>query len=82
MHVGDKLVAALQSCMGCTVEGFPQTYLGSPSCEKLAFAAFVLLITKADKYLSGWCAQLLNAGGRLILLNAVLHALPTYAMAA
>lgn len=40
------------------------------------------MITKMDKYLAGWRARLLFPAGRLVLINAVLDALPTYAMAA
>jgi hypothetical protein len=43
---------------------------------------FSLLIARIDKYLSGWTAFLLSAGGRIVLLNAVLDALPTFAMGA
>jgi hypothetical protein len=65
------------------VEGFPETYLGLPlSCEKLTLVNFSLLIAKVDKYLSGWCALLLSSAGRVVLLNAVLDALPTFGMGA
>jgi hypothetical protein len=63
------------------VECFPQTYLGLPlSAEKLKLQDFAPLIAKIDRYLSGWCAILLSAGGRIVLLNAVLDALPIFAM--
>ena len=35
-----------------------------------------------DRYLAGWAARLLSPAGRLVLIDAVLDALPTYAMAA
>jgi hypothetical protein len=83
MHVTAEEVAAIQSALGCRVEGFPQTYLGLPlSCEKLTIANFMMLIAKVDRYLSGWCALLLSSVGRVVLLNAVLDALPTFAMGA
>jgi hypothetical protein len=83
MHCGADLVEDMQKVLGCRVEGFPQTYLGLPlTCDKLKMAHFVPLIAKVDKYLSGWCSLLLSAGGRLVLLNAVLDALPAYAMGA
>jgi hypothetical protein len=83
MHVDGDTVAAVRDALGCALEGFPQSYLGLPlSCDKLNLAAFAPLIAKADRYLSGWRAVLLSAGGRLVLINAVLDALPTYAMAA
>jgi hypothetical protein len=63
------------------VEGFPQTYLGLPlSAEKLKLQDFAPLIAKIDRYLSGWCAILLSAGDRIVLLNAILDALPIFAM--
>ena len=62
---------------------FPQTYLGLPlSWEKLRFADLLPLIAKVDRYLAGWAARLLSPAGRLVLIDAVLDALPTYAMAA
>lgn len=81
MHVDAGVLAAIHATLRCRVEGFPQTYLGLPlSAEKLHLAAFAPLIAKVDKYLSGWRALLLSAGGRLVLINAVLDALPAYAM--
>jgi hypothetical protein len=83
MHVDSVMVDEVRGVLGCTLESFPQNYLGLPlSCEKLPAAAFAPLIAKADRYLSGWRAVLLSAGGRIVLINAVLDALPTYAMAA
>lgn len=35
-----------------------------------------------DRYLAGWCALLLSPAGRLVLINAVLDVLPSYAMGA
>jgi hypothetical protein len=83
MHVDAGCVASAAAALGCVVESFPQTYLGLPlSCEKLGIDAFVPLIAKADKCLSGWRALLLSPAGRLVLVNAVLDSLPTHAMAA
>jgi hypothetical protein len=83
MHVPTPLLVEIQSALGCRVEGFPQTYLGLPlAAEKLKLEHFAPMIAKVDRYLSGWCAVLLSSGGRVILLNAVLDALPTFAMGA
>ncbi|KAK1616369.1 hypothetical protein QYE76_021886 [Lolium multiflorum] len=83
MHVQPDVLRQIQDKLRCRVEGFPQTYLGLPlSAEKLPLAAFTPLIAKVDKYLSSWHALLLSAGGRLVLLNAVLDVLPTFAMGA
>jgi hypothetical protein len=68
MGVDEPGVAMVAASLGCTVEGFPQTYLGLPlSCEKL---------------MSGWRALLLSLEGRLVLVNDVLDSLPTHAMTA
>jgi hypothetical protein len=83
MHVDPAIAAEMQTTLGCRVEGFPQTYLGLPlTSDKLRMIHFQPLIAKVDKYLSGWCSLLLSAGGRIVLLNAVLDALPAYAMGA
>lgn len=56
-------------------------YLGPPlSIDKLRLSAFAPLISRADRYLSGWHAALLNTMGRTVLVNSVLDALPTYIM--
>jgi hypothetical protein len=61
-------VARVAASLGCTIEGFPQTYSGLPlSCEKL---------------MSGWRALLLSPAGRLVLVNDVRDSLPTHAMTA
>jgi hypothetical protein len=83
MHVDAAELVRIQAALGCRVEGFPQTYLGLPlSAEKLKLQDFAPLIAKIDRYLSGWCAILLSVGGRIVLLNAVLDALPIFAMGA
>jgi hypothetical protein len=83
MHVDHAVLAEIQNALQCRIEGFPQTYLGLPlSADKLRLTAFSPLIAKVDKYLSGWRALLLSPGGRLVLLNAVLDVLPTFAMGA
>jgi hypothetical protein len=90
MHVPELDLASIRDGLGCRVEGFPQAYLRLPlSSEKLKIAQFSPLIAKVDKYLSGWAAVLLSAGGGgggggggNVLLNAVLDALPTFAMGA
>jgi hypothetical protein len=45
MHVDDDTVAAVWDALGCSLESFPQNYLGLPlSCEKQNLAAFAPLI--------------------------------------
>lgn len=83
MYVDEAELAEISSVLGCCVQGFPQTYLGLPlSCDKLRLEDFEPMIAKIDKYLAGWCATLLSLSGRLVLIDAVLSAIPVYAMGA
>jgi hypothetical protein len=62
---------------------FPSNQLGIATLNtKLKLSAFAPLIAKVDKYLAGWKATLLSPAGRVVLINAVLDGLPTYAMVA
>ncbi|XP_071681189.1 uncharacterized protein [Lolium perenne] len=61
MHVDESVMTVVRGVLDCSVEGFPQTYLGLPlSADKLKLAAFAPLIAKVNKYLSGWRALLLS----------------------
>ena len=83
VHVEEEALARVVAALGSAMGSFLQTYLGLPlSWEKLRFADFLPLIAKVDRYLAGWAARLLSPAGRLVLIDAVLDALPTYAMAA
>lgn len=83
MHVPVASVDAMVVVLQCQQGSFPQTYLGLPlSNTKLRLFAFAPMIAKVDKYLAGWKATLLGPAGRVILINAVLDGLPTYAMGA
>ena len=74
---------AVVASFECSVDSFPQTYLGLPlSCDKLKIDDFAAMIAKVDRYLAGWRARLLSPARRLVLINTVLDSLPTYAMAA
>lgn len=81
MNTSTNLATAVAATLGTQISSFPQTYLGLPlSDTKLPASAFQPIIDTCDRYLAGWCANLLSKGGRLVLLSAVLDALPTYFM--
>lgn len=83
VHVEQATQELVVRALGCAVGSFTQIYLGLPlSWEKLKFSGFPPMLAKVDKYLAGWAARLLSPAARLVLINAVLDALPTYAMAA
>lgn len=63
------------------VENKPTTYLGMPlGSEHKAGKIWAGFIEKTEKRLARWKAQYISLGGRLILINFVLDALPTYLM--
>lgn len=73
----------LLQILQCQQGAFPQTYLGLPLSNcKLHLSAFAPLIAKVDRYLAGWKAMLLSSAAWVVLINAMLDGLPTYAMGA
>uniref|UniRef100_A0A8I6XTQ4 Reverse transcriptase domain-containing protein n=1 Tax=Hordeum vulgare subsp. vulgare TaxID=112509 RepID=A0A8I6XTQ4_HORVV len=81
MHVNLVVLVAIVRSFQCSVGSFPRSYLGLPfSRDKLRLDDFDPLIAKVDRYLVGWRARLLFPAGRLVLINAVLDSIPTYAM--
>lgn len=83
MHIQATQAQDMVQILQCQQGTFPQTYLGLPlSNTKLRISVFASLIAKVDRYLAGWKATLLSPAGRVVLTNAVLDGLPTYAMGA
>jgi hypothetical protein len=75
------LASELAGILGRPISSFPQTYLGLPlSDHKLPASALEFLSVKISKRIPGWRTSLLPIGGRLTLTNAVLSALPSFAM--
>jgi hypothetical protein len=68
-------VAELSSLIGCTLEAFPQTYLGLPlMTTKLRVQH---LVVKVEMRAPGWKSSLLNLGSRLVLFHNERHPAPT-----
>ena len=83
MNIDEQHLPLMIATLGCRLEGFPQTYLGLPlSPHKLRLSSFAPHIAKADKYLAGWQAALLNPMGRAVLINSVLDSQLIYIMSA
>jgi hypothetical protein len=81
IHVPDDHATMLASLIGCSAAAFPQTYLGLPlTARKLRVQDLQHLVVKVEKRALGWKSSLLNLGSRLTLTDAVLSALPTFAM--
>lgn len=71
----------IESHLPCQVGSFPCKYLGLPlSITNLRKADLLPLIDSIADKLPGWKAALLDRAGRLILVQAVLSAIPVYTL--
>ncbi|KAF3782671.1 putative ribonuclease H protein [Nymphaea thermarum] len=77
-HMGD-----IQSILPWSCESLPSDYLGLPLfLGNLTEDLCLPLLTKVEKRLAGWKAQMLSYAGRLCLIRYVLMTLPYYWMMA
>ena len=76
----------LQRCaeiLATPIETLPIRYLGLPLTDRrLKTKVWKPVVEKVKKRLGGWRGKLLSRGGRLILVKAILSAIPTYLMSA
>ena len=81
MHVSIAMGDSIASPLQCPTSSFPQIYLGLPlTPTRLPTNAFLPIIERCRKFLTGWRAKILSKGDRLILLSAVLDSLLVYFM--
>ena len=78
---------SLEELMGCSLilatptGTLPIRYLGLPLVDRrLRTHDWQPVLKKVETHLAGWRALLLSRGGRLVLLKAVLAAIPIYCM--
>ena len=65
--------------LGTPIGSLPLRYLGLPLAgERLKTNDWQPVIEKVERRLEGWQTRVLSRGGRLVLLKAVLAAIPTY----
>lgn len=73
--------AEVRVIFGCAKTELPITYLGmSLTINQPKRSDFMPLIEKIERRLEGWQGKLLSRGGRLLLQNSVLAAIPVYIM--
>jgi hypothetical protein len=66
---------------GCKEGTLPFRYLGIPmNTHRIRNQDWQLVETRFQKKLASWKSKLLSAGGRLVLINAVLSSLPMFMM--
>lgn len=74
-------IASIAHELQCEAGSFPINYLGLPLSDRnLKKVHYLPVIKSVKQKVSGWKANLLSRGGRLVLLNSVLTSLPTYFM--
>ena len=83
--IGIKLYAAevarVSAVLATPVASFPIRYLGLPLAEgRLRAHDWQPVMEKIETRLGGWQARLLSRGGRLVLLQSALAAIPIYFM--
>jgi hypothetical protein len=76
----DARALHMANTFGCKVGSMPFTYLGLPlGTTKPTLQEFSPLLTRIERRLSG-ISKFLSYNGRLIMVNSVLSALPTFYM--
>jgi hypothetical protein len=67
--------------LNCKMGSFPMKYLGMPVSDcKITKAQFKYVSDKAEKRLGTWQCDYLSSGGRSILIESYLSAIPMYTM--
>ncbi|XP_071681641.1 uncharacterized protein [Lolium perenne] len=77
----EEQVALASYILGCEVASFPFKYLGLPlGLRKVTTTQLQPIMDSAASRLPPWCAKLLNRGGRTILVQSTLSAIPVHTM--
>lgn len=81
IHMSQQEAVLSASTLQCPLSSLPCNYLGLPlSTNKIPHSLLQPIIDKIDRRLAGWIPGLLSWGGRVIMLNSVISAIPTYYM--
>lgn len=80
INVEEHKIDDLVSTLGCQLGSMPFTYLGLPlGTTRPSVQAFMPILTRMEKHLMGLSKHLTYAG-RLILVNSIYSAIPTFYM--
>lgn len=81
IHMSQQEATSAASTLQCPISSLPCNYLGLPlSTSKISHCLLQPIIDKIDRRLAGWMPGLLSWGGRVIMINSVLSAIPTFYM--
>lgn len=80
VNVSDGRMSELAQALGCHVGSMPFTYLGLPlGLTKPVVYEFMPVLTRVERHLMG-ISRMLTYAGRLVLVNSIYTALPTFFM--
>lgn len=80
INMSNERATHLANTFGCQVGNMPFTYLGLPlGTTRPTISDFAPLVCRVERRLSG-ISRFLSYSGRLILVNSVFSALPTFYM--
>jgi hypothetical protein len=83
IHIPQNLIPTVEKLLGCKAKPLPMKYLGLPlTIKKPTKDLYLPLLASLQHKLASWKGSMLSKGGRLILINSVLNALPIYFMQA
>ncbi|KAJ4747435.1 RNA-directed DNA polymerase (reverse transcriptase)-related family protein [Rhynchospora pubera] len=81
INIDESLCHHLAQVFGCKVGSLPLHYLGIPlHYRKLTNSDWSCVVDKVSSKLQQWKGAFLSIGGRLILVNSVLSAVPLYTL--
>lgn len=79
VNVEDGWLQQAASFLNCKVRVFPFVYLGlSIGADARRKSTWQPVLDKISRRLTAWNSQFLYLGGKIVLLNSVLYALPIY----
>eukprot|EP00253_Pinus_taeda_P032481 PITA_32481 len=78
-HTPATTQAAIARILGFSIANLPSTYLGAPLiASALKHSSWKFLLERLETRLTSWTRKSLNMASRLVLIKAVLQAMPLY----
>lgn len=79
INCAEDKVERLANQLGCSMGGWPLTYLGLPlGGNPLSESFWCPVIDRVRKRLDGWKKAFISKGGRMVLIQSVLSSIPIY----
>jgi hypothetical protein len=79
INVSQDFMMVASTFLNCKISTIPFVYLGLPvGANPRRLATWEPLIQSLRRRLGAWCNKYVSLGGRIVLLNAVLNAIPVF----